>query len=253
VSEPRASVSYQWFLSEGNLAFGLSFGEALSDAVPLKGHHRGHFSLTVTKPLSLPVIAAGSPDGQPILRGQTTLFTNDGNLTWNTLALAEDLPPTPNAFQLQCGIDIWKGACPQPLDAWKHNTRRWPTSALILGNSYPGNFDAITYKRGQLLDILRSPSDGGGDASMLMARQLVATKLNFFNGSLTVPAMEAVDFSYWVAIDADNLLGGNPLPQRVDPSSSLGQEMTSQAALLETYNDTPNPFPNLVPACSPPQ
>jgi hypothetical protein len=79
---------------------------------------------------------------------------------------------------------------------------------------------------------------GGGDASTILAVQLVATKLNVAAGADPTPIAAAL-------LQADTLLGqfAGKLPYNVQPSTPSGQAMTNVAAILDAYNNgqfTPN-------------
>jgi hypothetical protein len=51
------------------------------------------------------------------------------------------------------------------------------------------------------------------------------------------PGLPGVQFLFYiVTLDGDAVLGSAPLPQHVDPASSLGQTMSEVAAELESYN-----------------
>jgi len=78
----------------------------------------------------------------------------------------------------------------------------------------------------------------GTDASLVLARQLIAAKLNLANGS------DPTTIGTTVA-EADRLLAvsGGKLPYGVRRSSVSGQSMVSDAELLRSYNtggQTPN-------------
>src|SRR5207247_888170 len=80
-------------------------------------------------------------------------------------------------------------------------------SSLTLGNQ--------AYAQAELLTLLTSPV--AGDASVLLARQLIAAKLNIANGSDPTPIASTI-------ADADGLLSGfaGKLPDGVAPSSVTG-------------------------------
>ena len=115
--------------------------------------------------------------------------------------------------------------CPLGQGFWKNHPSAWPVGALMLGGQ--------TYSERELLRVLRMPIGGspGSDASLILARQLIAAKLNIANGSdpTAIPATVA---------DADRLLAafGGKLPYGVRPSSTLGHAMVNDAGLLDAYN-----------------
>jgi hypothetical protein len=70
-----------------------------------------------------------------------------------------------------------------------------------------------------------------GDASLILARQLIAAKLNVADGTDASPAAAAI-------ADADALLGGypGPLPYRVKTSTDAGRAMVALSGVLDLYN-----------------
>jgi hypothetical protein len=71
-----------------------------------------------------------------------------------------------------------------------------------------------------------------GDASLILSKQLIAAKLNLANGSSPTPISNTI-------ADADQLLAGftGKLPYNLPTSSSIGQSMTTDANVMETYNN----------------
>ena len=86
------------------------------------------------------------------------------------------------------------------------------------------------YNMTELLAILNTPS--GGDASLILAKQLIAAKLNIANGSDPTPVSGTITH-------ADNLLSmfSGKLPYNVKPSSIIGQMMVNDANTLDNYNN----------------
>jgi len=80
------------------------------------------------------------------------------------------------------------------------------------------------------LNILNTPS--GGDASIILAKQLIAAKLNIANGSDPTPISSTITH-------ADSLLSmfSGKLPYNVKPSSIIGQMMVNDANTLDNYNN----------------
>ena len=94
------------------------------------------------------------------------------------------------------------------------------------------------YNMTELLAILNTPS--GGDASIILAKQLIAAKLNIANGSDPTPISSTITH-------ADSLLSmfSGKLPYHVKPSSTIGQMMVNDAKTLDNYNNG-----LLTPGCS---
>ena len=100
-----------------------------------------------------------------------------------------------------------------------------------------------TYTKMELLNVLSTAIGNGpkADASLILADQLIAAKLNIANGSDPAPVSNTITH-------ADSLLSGfsGKLPYNVKPSSANGQAMVNDAATLESYNNG-----NLTPGCAP--
>ncbi len=81
----------------------------------------------------------------------------------------------------------------------------------------------------------------GADASLILARQLIAAKLNIASGSDPAPIVETIS-------QADASLAMYParLPYSVRPFTVEGREMTSLASALGDYNSG-----SLSPNCTP--
>jgi hypothetical protein len=119
--------------------------------------------------------------------------------------------------------------CPLTQGYWKTHPDVWPVTSLTLGT--------VVYNQAQLLSILNN--SGKGDASIILAKQLIAAKLNIANGSDPTPIAATI-------ATADGLLDGCVLPCNVKPSSTLGGQMTAAADILNQYNNgllTPNCTP----------
>jgi hypothetical protein len=105
---------------------------------------------------------------------------------------------------------------------WKNHPDLWPVSALSLGDE--------TYAAAELLALLDAPTRA--DASLILAQQLIAAKLNLASGaddSTIAPTIAAADA--WLNDYAAQL------PYDVDPDAPEGQEAVSLADTLEQYNE----------------
>jgi hypothetical protein len=101
-----------------------------------------------------------------------------------------------------------------------------------------------TYTKTELLRILSTPPGRGSkaDASLILADQLIAAKLNIANGAddpAPVPA---------TITDADAVLSlyTGKLPYSVGPNTTNGQRMVNDGAVLNNYNNGV-----LTPGCTP--
>jgi hypothetical protein len=157
-------------------------------------------------------------DRTTAVRGPLVLGTATGNL----VGIGWDL-----AFQTR---DVPLGySCPKTQGYWKNHKAAWTVTSLKLGN--------VTYNQTQLLSILGNSSLG--DASVILAKQLIAAKLNIANGSNPLPLGTTIQH-------ADNLLiPGGTIPQNINTSSSTGQAMVGDGVILDNYNNG-----KVTPRCS---
>jgi len=122
-------------------------------------------------------------------------------------------------------------ACPTGQGFWKTHLIAWPVPSLTLGSQ--------SYSKPELLALLQQPTRG--DASLILAYQLIAAQLNIANSSDPTPVADAIR-------NADNLLGSfsGKLPYNVGTNSAPGRAMTQNASVLESYNSS-----ILTPECQP--
>ena len=122
-------------------------------------------------------------------------------------------------------------ACPLGQGFWKNHPDTWPVTSLTLRSQ--------TYTQAELLALFDTPPSG--DASLILAQQLIAAKLNIANGSNPAPISSAI-------ADADKLLSQffSKLPYNVGTSSDIGQQMVNDANVLMQYNNG-----DLTPNCQP--
>ena len=138
--------------------------------------------------------------------------------------------PTPTPTPTPSPSPTPSGVCPLTQGFWKNHPNVWPVNSLMLGSQI--------YTQAELLAILNTPS--GGDASIILAKQLIAAKLNIAAGSDPTPISSTITH-------ADSLLAMFPgkLPYHVAPSSNIGQMMVSDGSTLDDYNNG-----RLTPGCS---
>src|SRR5262249_37481210 len=112
--------------------------------------------------------------------------------------------------------------CPEGAGFWKTHADAWPLPALTLGSQ--------TYTQAELLTLLNMPVRG--DASVILATQLLAAKLNVAAAADPTPIRAALQ-------EADRLLSQGftrKLPYRVEASSPTGRQMVEAATVFERYN-----------------
>jgi hypothetical protein len=105
---------------------------------------------------------------------------------------------------------------------WKNHASAWPVMSLTLGST--------TYTQAQLLTILGT--DPGGDASLILAHQLIATLLNAAAGAPQGPVASAVaQAQAWLSAN------GKTLPYGTAAGSAAGAQAVSLANQLDSYNN----------------
>jgi len=163
----------------------------------------------------------GSMDGGGVLTTSILAFPDGTVRMYYQGAPGADMNRDSRAFSA-VGKLSQVAPCPRSHGFWKTHPAAWPVSALDLGDQ--------TYTEAELLALLRAPSKG--DASLIVARQLIAAKLNVANGSVEGPISATL-------AEADPLLSGfgTKLPHSVRPSTALGQRMVAAAGVLDDYNN----------------
>ncbi len=102
---------------------------------------------------------------------------------------------------------------------WKTHPDVWPVTSLTLGT--------VTYTKAQLLDILNLRA--GGNGLLILAHQLIATKLNIANGADPTAVASAVTA-------ADALIGSLVIPP-VGSGFLAPSLVTSVKDVLDEYNN----------------
>ena len=163
---------------------------------------------TITSPPTTSTTTTATHPTTTTTSSTTTSSTGSSTTTTDISVTTTTAPPT--------------GQCPEGLGFWKNHPELWPVSSLTLGSQ--------AYAQAELLTLLTSPV--AGDASVLLARQLIAAKLNIANGSDPTPIAGTI-------ADADGLLSGfaGKLPDGVAPSSVTGGAMVHDASILASFND----------------
>ena len=107
--------------------------------------------------------------------------------------------------------------CTHSQGYWKEHPEDWPVDGLIIGE--------VNYLKEEALMVLDTPPQG--DATYILAHQLMATKLNMLNGA-------DPSFVEQTVLDADEWLVANPLGNKPNnPQRIVGIAL---AEVLEMYN-----------------
>ena len=131
-----------------------------------------------------------------------------------------------------CNVEPPSGTtCPRTHGYWRTHPEDWPVDSMVLGTQ--------TYIKPELMSLLSISSQT--DASITVARQLIAAKLNIANGSDPAPIAATI-------ANADALLAtfSGKLAYKVKASSTTGQQMTAASVQLTAYNQG-----EMTPSCTP--
>jgi len=135
---------------------------------------------------------------------------------------ATHVPPTAPATTAPLTATSESQGCVYGLGYWRSHPGAWPVQALTLGNE--------TYTQAELLDLLNELNDG--DASLILAQQLIAAELNIASGIDNSAIASTVDAArVWLAHR------GGKLPYGVNPGSPEGQQAVRLADVLDQYNN----------------
>jgi hypothetical protein len=115
--------------------------------------------------------------------------------------------------------------CPATPGFWKNESKHPFPSAL----TFPVTIGGIAYSSSDFYTILGN--SGGGNAVQILGFQLVAAILNIAAGGQTNAATLAA-----ISQANTDLAGINLITDFVAPSSTLGQDMITQAGVLANYN-----------------
>lgn len=103
---------------------------------------------------------------------------------------------------------------------WK-NHEEWPVGGLMIGLRW--------YTAGTLDDLLET--EPRGDASMILAHQLIAALLNRANGATPIAAIN--DALNWMTLNDP----GRPLAYGIAARTTAGQQAVALSRLLDVYNN----------------
>ncbi len=154
--------------------------------------------------------------------GATVVPTESPRPTETIEPTGTSIPPAATATTVPSTAMPESQGCVYSLGYWKNHPDVWTVDSLILGHE--------TYLQAELLDLLNEPTSS--DASLILAQQLIAARLNVASGAgnSTIAATIAAAKT-WLANYAGRL------PYDVSPSLPEGQEAVALANTLEQFND----------------
>ena len=119
---------------------------------------------------------------------------------------------------LHVRLQVGTWVCTYSKGYWKNHPEAWPVEEIEIG--------AVTHTKEEALDILKTPPKG--DATYILAYQLIAAKLNVANGA----DLDEIDVTIE---EADDWLSAHPLGS--DPSDPDREEGILLAETLDNYNN----------------
>jgi hypothetical protein len=156
-----------------------------------------------------------------IINGQTLAVINfrAGGFSGNQVTFEAEFADGSQSIAM---ASVGGNECPRSPGYWEEHVSNWPVTSLSLGSQ--------NYNQSQLLALLDNSADG--DASLILARQLIAAKLNLANNSNPAPVGGAIS-------DSDALLAvfTGALPYQVNAESAAGKAMLNAATVLHNYNN----------------
>lgn len=153
-------------------------------------------------------------------RRLTSVSTLVVGLYFALLLVALFIPTQTRALQSKTftGARSLAQNCTYTLGYWKNHPQAWPVESLVIGGQ--------TYTHTQLIAILKkSPR---GDATYILARQLIAAKLNIAQGADDSAVADVIT-------EADAWLAEHPLGSK--PRNPEREEGIAYAAILDDYNN----------------
>jgi hypothetical protein len=121
--------------------------------------------------------------------------------------------------------DTSPGGCTYTQGYWKNHASAWPVTSLTIGG--------VVYSQQQLLALF--DTSPGGDASLILAHQLIAALLNVANGAVpSATVQQAInDAQAWMTANK----GSNAaLPYGVPAGSAAGNQATALTDTLDSFN-----------------
>lgn len=155
------------------------------------------------------------PVGETRMRSETPATPSRRSVALSTSALL--LAAALAIFASPAGAQASLDGCPHSQGFWKSHAELWPAEALTLGDE--------SYDQAGLQGLLDAPPKG--DASMILAHQLIAAKLNIAAGAQAGPFEAAID-------RADALLTPYEGPLPYDVRNQRGPPSAERVAMIDT-------------------
>jgi hypothetical protein len=164
-------------------------------------------------------MASGTWPGAPLAAAYTV--TGSAKLTSSGSTVSITINGSKSAV-LNCGT-----GCPATIGFWKNQEKHpFPNSVQESGLTIGG----VTYSASDLLTILNG---NGGNAVVILGKQLVGALLNLAAGAKDNAKADGAILTAETLLKANHL---NLLTSVVHPSTTLGQALLAPASVLDRYN-----------------
>ena len=183
-----------------------------------------------TVPGTIPFTATAVTSTQTVtVSWPTTPLTTNCTVTGSaTLTSSASTVPIIINGSTSATLDCGGKACPATIGFWKNQAKHpFPDSVQTSGLTIGG----VTYSAADLLTIL---NNNGGNAVVILGKQLVGALLNLAAGAKHNVTADAAIQTAEALLQANNL---NLLTSSVAPSTSLGQALLAPATTLDGYNN----------------
>ena len=124
---------------------------------------------------------------------------------------------------------------------WRNHTALWPVDSLDLGQATNPRH---AYGKSELIALLDTPVRG--DASLILAHQLIAAKLNVANGANPAPVADALSRAAFLL----GIFQGSRLPYRVVPNRCSISVAASCSTAARSASPPPTPIRRSMSAAS---
>jgi hypothetical protein len=117
------------------------------------------------------------------------------------------------------------GNCTFTQGFWKNHPSAWPVTSLTIGG--------VVYTQQQLIGLLDTAPKG--DASLILAHQLIAALLNTANGATGSVAVQTAiaNAQTWMTANKGS---ATALPYGVSAGSTAGQQAAALTGTLDSFN-----------------
>ncbi len=154
-----------------------------------------------------------------------TIECKEGTMQAGDECIAPGEAPAPAAAPTGTTAPAASLGCTLTQGYWKTHPTKWPTQVLTIGG--------VAYSQAELLSILNTPPTG--DASLILAHQLIASMLSVASGADASQVGSSIQAAQtWMAANKD---ADGRLPYGVASTSAAGSAGVGISSTLDSYNN----------------